>query len=216
MPARARKPAAKKSPSDKNSATEAEELLNPTVAEDSEHESDASEDDADEMDPQPEEDEASEEEVSEDDEENEEEQERSEARLDTTGAEDARMAAVRSGMHPALRDVMFDPDAPTYEPMPDSSSAMHILPRATWRSSRRLSHPEFTEVVGLRATQIELTNTNFLTDDGKVRTPIEVAEEEIRRRRCPMSIRRVMGQQNGRVVVEVIPVNDLLMPSGVA
>jgi len=67
---------------------------------------------------------------------------------------------------------------------------------------------EYTEVVSIRAAQIEKGAIVYVNIDG-LTDPVKMAEREIEQKKCPLSIQRKLNQ----TLIELCPVNDLAIPS---
>ena len=74
-------------------------------------------------------------------------------------------------------------------------------------SSEVITKFEFTDVVSNRAKQIENGSPIFV-DIKNESDPIKMAEMEIRMRSCPLSIRRIIGNN----ICEIWDVNDMIIP----
>jgi DNA-directed RNA polymerase subunit K/omega len=98
---------------------------------------------------------------------------------------------------------VFDPEK--YET--ELHKEITIVPPNYRRTSDVITKYEFTEVVSNRARQIENGSVIF-TDIGNESNPIKMAELEIHKRMCPLSIRRMITTN----MAEVWEVNDMICP----
>jgi len=98
---------------------------------------------------------------------------------------------------------VFDPEK--YET--ELHKEIIIVPNNYRKTSEVITKFEFTDVVSNRAKQIENGSPVFV--DIKDETdPILMAELEIRMKRCPISIRRLISNN----IAEIWDVNDMLIP----
>jgi DNA-directed RNA polymerase I, II, and III subunit RPABC2 len=73
----------------------------------------------------------------------------------------------------------------------------------------RISHYEYTRVISERAKQIEDGSPIFVNiREGT--NPIQIAIQEVREKKCPLSVRREIGLN----YVEIYKVNDMTIASG--
>jgi DNA-directed RNA polymerase subunit K/omega len=72
----------------------------------------------------------------------------------------------------------------------------------------RMSKYEYCRIVGTRAQQIS-TGSEAFCDCGPYATPREVAESELRAKKCPFKVVRPYGN-----VAEVWSANEMILPSG--
>jgi DNA-directed RNA polymerase subunit K/omega len=80
-----------------------------------------------------------------------------------------------------------------------------IVPSAYRKTSEIMTKFEFTEVVSHRAKQIE-NGGKIYTDIGDEGNPINMAEMEIRMRRCPLAIRRLLSHN----LAEIWSINEMI------
>lgn len=85
---------------------------------------------------------------------------------------------------------------------------MHPDNRVT---SNVMTRFEYTEVVGIRARQIEKGGTCF-TDTAGITDPLEKAKKEIMDKRCPLSVKRALVQDQK---YELWHVNEMSLPPDV-
>lgn len=87
----------------------------------------------------------------------------------------------------------------------------YIIPDEQRMTSQIMTLEEFTEAVGIRATQIERGAPVF-TDVSGYSDPIEMAKKEIFDGRCPLKLVREMKQLENARWVEVWKINDMTIP----
>lgn len=87
----------------------------------------------------------------------------------------------------------------------------YIIPDEQRITSQILTLEEFTEAVGIRATQIERGAPVF-TDVSGYSDPIQMAKKEIFDGRCPLKLVREMKQQENSRWVEVWKINEMTIP----
>ncbi len=82
---------------------------------------------------------------------------------------------------------------------------IYVAPREEWITSDLLSEYETTELVSIRASQIERDPSTAMCDIGDLDDCIEIARRELLERKCPLIIRRVVGTMilNGEVYTRV-------------
>ena len=98
---------------------------------------------------------------------------------------------------------VFDPEK--YET--EMHKEIVIVPSSYRKTSEVITKFEFTDVVSNRAKQIENGSPIFV--DIKDETdPIAMAELEIRLKRCPLSIRRLISNN----IAEIWEVNEMMIP----
>jgi DNA-directed RNA polymerase subunit K/omega len=88
-------------------------------------------------------------------------------------------------------------DEDEFEYFPDSidhSTDVIVISPENRRTSNRLSKYEMTEIVSIRAQQIAEYN-NPMIDIGILDDPIEIAKKELMMRKCPLMLRRVVGEK---------------------
>ena len=91
---------------------------------------------------------------------------------------------------------------------PESKKEIKIVPRDQRKTSDRLSIYEYTEVISVRARQLENPSSQGFTKFDPSMTPIAKAEKEIKDRRCPLSIRRMLHDN----LCEIWDVNEMVPP----
>ena len=82
-----------------------------------------------------------------------------------------------------------------------------IVPDDHRKTSERMTEYEWTEVVSHRAKQIE-NGSSVFANVGDLDDPIKMAEEEIKQKKCPLSIRRMHND----IIAEVWGVNEMEAP----
>jgi DNA-directed RNA polymerase subunit K/omega len=82
-----------------------------------------------------------------------------------------------------------------------------IIPSQSRRTSDLITKYEYTEVISIRAKQIENGSKVFI-DIKDMQNPIEIAENEVKQRQCPLSIRRMLSDK----IAEIWEVNELIIP----
>lgn len=98
---------------------------------------------------------------------------------------------------------VFDPEK--YEN--EMHNEIIIVPNVHRRTSEVITKFEFTDVVSNRAKQIENGSPIFV-DIKDETNPIIMAEMEIRMKRCPLSIRRLISSN----IAEIWEVNEMIIP----
>jgi DNA-directed RNA polymerase I, II, and III subunit RPABC2 len=98
---------------------------------------------------------------------------------------------------------VFDPEK--YEN--EMHNEIIIIPNVHRRTSEVITKYEFTDVVSNRAKQIENGSPIFV-DIKDETNPIFMAEMEIRMKRCPLSIRRLISSN----IAEIWEVNEMIIP----
>jgi DNA-directed RNA polymerase subunit K/omega len=96
---------------------------------------------------------------------------------------------------------VFDPE--NYEN--EIHKEIIIVPNQYRKTSDAMSKFEYTDVVSNRAKQIENGSIVF-TDVGDESDPIKMAELEIRMKKCPLSIKRMISNN----IAEVWAVNEMI------
>lgn len=97
---------------------------------------------------------------------------------------------------------VFDPDKYKNE----IHKEIIIVPNQYRKTSEVMSKFEFTEIVSNRAKQIE-NGSHVFVDIGDATDPIEMAEMEVRLKKCPLSIQRLISNN----IAEVWAVNDMIV-----
>ena len=87
----------------------------------------------------------------------------------------------------------------------DYRQEISIVPTHLRRTSDAMTNYEFTEVISHRAKQIENGGLVYTNVDGES-DPIKMAEIELRKRKCPLSIRRKLTNN----LVEIWDVNEMI------
>jgi hypothetical protein len=70
---------------------------------------------------------------------------------------------------------------------------IYVAPREEWITSDLLSEYEMTELVSIRASQIERDPSTAMCDIGDLDDCILIAQRELMERKCPLIVRRVVG-----------------------
>tara|TARA_B110000908_G_scaffold113440_1_gene133090 strand:+ start:15092 stop:15544 length:453 start_codon:yes stop_codon:yes gene_type:complete len=86
-----------------------------------------------------------------------------------------------------------------------------IVPPDKRRTSDRISLFEFVNVVGTRAEQIS-NGDEFYVPIGNLTSAMEIAEEEIRMRRCPIIVERKLATVGFIQYCEMWTVNEMILP----
>ncbi len=82
-----------------------------------------------------------------------------------------------------------------------------IVPKNYRKTSEVITKFEFTDVVSNRAKQIENGSLIFV-DAGDEDNPVKMAEMEIRKKKCPLSVRRMISNN----IAEIWEVNEMSVP----
>lgn len=82
-----------------------------------------------------------------------------------------------------------------------------VVPSQYRKTSEVITKFEYTDVTSNRAKQIE-NGSPIFTDTKDEDDPIKMAEMEIRMKRCPLSIRRLISNN----ICEIWDVNDMIIP----
>ena len=98
---------------------------------------------------------------------------------------------------------VFDPE----KYVNDTHKEIIVVPKQYRKTSEVITKFEYTDVTSNRAKQIENGSTIF-TDIKDESDPIKMAEMEIRMKRCPLSIRRMISNN----ICEIWDVNEMLIP----
>lgn len=98
---------------------------------------------------------------------------------------------------------VFDPER--YET--ELHKEIIIVPKNYRKTSEIITKYEFTDVVSNRAKQIE-NGSRIFVDIGDEDNPIKMAEMEIRKKRCPLSVRRMISNN----IAEIWDVNEMSIP----
>ena len=96
---------------------------------------------------------------------------------------------------------IYDPDR--YEP--EVHRELIIVPSQYRKTSEYMSIYEYTEVISNRAKQIENGSMIFV-DIGNESDPIKMAELELRLKKCPLLIRRLITSN----IAEIWDVNEMI------
>ena len=95
---------------------------------------------------------------------------------------------------------VFDPEK--YEN--ETRKEIIIVPKQYRKTSEKITKFEFTSIVSNRAKQIENGSIVF-ADIGGETDPIVMAEIEVRKKKCPLSIRRMLNYN----IAEIWDVNEM-------
>uniref|UniRef100_A0A6C0LJU4 RNA polymerase Rpb6 n=1 Tax=viral metagenome TaxID=1070528 RepID=A0A6C0LJU4_9ZZZZ len=89
-----------------------------------------------------------------------------------------------------------------------------IIADSDRRTSSMLSLYEMCNVIGTRADMINSSTkeTIYIDLNSELDSAIKIAEEEIKRGKCPLKIERIIKQENNLVIVELWDVNELIKP----
>jgi DNA-directed RNA polymerase subunit K/omega len=71
---------------------------------------------------------------------------------------------------------------------------------------------EYARVIAMRATHIANQQRSYLPPELTPSDSLEIAKEEIRQGLCPLSIRRLLYEKDGKEYVEEWAVNELTIP----
>lgn len=82
-----------------------------------------------------------------------------------------------------------------------------IIPNIYRRTSEIITKYEFTNVISIRAKQIE-NGSKIFTECKNITEPIEMAKLEIKHKKCPLSIRRMISNN----IAEIWDINDMIIP----
>jgi DNA-directed RNA polymerase I, II, and III subunit RPABC2 len=82
-----------------------------------------------------------------------------------------------------------------------------VVPKQYRKTSEVITKFEYTDVTSNRAKQIE-NGSPIFTDIKDESDPIKMAEMEIRMKRCPLSIRRLISNN----ICEIWDVNEMIIP----
>jgi len=82
---------------------------------------------------------------------------------------------------------------------------IYVAPREEWITSDMLSEYEMTELISIRASQIERDPSTAMCDIGDLDDCIKIAQRELMERKCPLIVRRVVGTMilNGEIFIRV-------------
>ena len=105
--------------------------------------------------------------------------------------------------NPNIKFRVFDPESYVNE----LHKEIIIVPDNFRRTSDAITKFEFTDVVSNRAKQIE-NGSRVFVDIKDETDPIKMAELEIRLRKCPLSVRRLIGHN----IAEIWNVNEMIIP----
>jgi DNA-directed RNA polymerases I, II, and III subunit RPABC2 len=78
-------------------------------------------------------------------------------------------------------------------------------------TSKRMTHYEMEELIGIRAKMIE-DGDKVYTDITGLKDPIKMAERELYARRCPIKLKREIDQKGNVVYIEVWNVREMDLP----
>lgn len=98
---------------------------------------------------------------------------------------------------------VFDPDK--YEN--EIHKEIIIVPSQYRKTSEVMTKYEFTEITSNRAKQIE-NGSKIFVDIQNESDPVVIAELEIKQKRCPLSVRRMISNN----IAEIWDVNDMIIP----
>lgn len=88
---------------------------------------------------------------------------------------------------------------------------LFIVPDNERTTSQIMTLEEYTEAVGIRATEIE-NGTPVFTDVSGMTCPIEMAKKEILDGKSPYKLIREMSAKKGSKTVEIWKINDMTLP----
>jgi DNA-directed RNA polymerase I, II, and III subunit RPABC2 len=97
---------------------------------------------------------------------------------------------------------IFDPEKYTNE----LHKEITIVPKERRKTSEVITLFEFTDIISNRAEQIS-KNSPIFTPIGSESDPIKMAEMEIKMKRCPLSIRRMLSNNTA----EIWEVNEMIV-----
>ena len=106
-------------------------------------------------------------------------------------------------VNPHIQYHIYDPEK--YEN--EIHKEIIVVPNNYRRTSEVITKFEYTDVTSNRAKQIE-NGSPIFTDIKGESDPIKMAELEIRMKRCPLSIRRMISHN----ICEIWDVNDMIIP----
>jgi DNA-directed RNA polymerase I, II, and III subunit RPABC2 len=98
---------------------------------------------------------------------------------------------------------VFDPEKYVNE----AHKEIIVVPNQYRKTSEVITKFEYTDVTSNRAKQIE-NGSPIFTDIKDESDPIKMAEMEIRMKRCPLSVRRLISSN----ICEIWDVNDMVVP----
>ena len=105
--------------------------------------------------------------------------------------------------NPQIQFRVFDPEKYVNE----IHKEIVVVPNQYRKTSEVITKYEYTDVISNRAKQIE-NGSPIFTDIKDESDPIKMAEMEIRMKRCPLSIRRLISSN----ICEIWDVNDMIIP----
>jgi DNA-directed RNA polymerase I, II, and III subunit RPABC2 len=105
--------------------------------------------------------------------------------------------------NPHIQYRVFDPE----QYVSEVHREIIVIPKEYRRTSEVITKFEYTDVTSNRAKQIENGSPVF-TDIHDESDPIKMAELEIRMKRCPLSIRRMLSNN----ICEIWDVNEMIIP----
>ena len=97
-----------------------------------------------------------------------------------------------------------------YDPMSITNVShvtINIVPNHLRRTSDIITKYEYTEVISVRAKQIEKGSKIFI-DIKNLSNPISIAKRELEEKKCPLSIRRMLTYDSA----EIWTANELIIP----
>ena len=106
-------------------------------------------------------------------------------------------------VNPHIQYHIYDPEK--YEN--EIHKEIIVVPNNYRRTSEVITKFEYTDVTSNRAKQIE-NGSPIFTDIKGESDPIKMAELEIRMKRCPLSVRRMISHN----ICEIWDVNDMIIP----
>ena len=106
-------------------------------------------------------------------------------------------------VNPHIQYHIYDPEK--YEN--EIHKEIIVVPNNYRRTSEVITKFEYTDVISNRAKQIE-NGSPIFTDIKGESDPIKMAELEIRMKRCPLSVRRMISHN----ICEIWDVNDMIIP----
>ena len=106
-------------------------------------------------------------------------------------------------VNPHIQYHIYDPEK--YEN--EIHKEIIVVPNNYRRTSEVITKFEYTDVTSNRAKQIE-NGSPIFTDIKGESDPIKMAELEIRMKRCPLSVRRMISNN----ICEIWDVNDMIIP----
>jgi DNA-directed RNA polymerases I, II, and III subunit RPABC2 len=83
-----------------------------------------------------------------------------------------------------------------------------IVSASERRTSDKMTAAEYTEIISVAALQLANGERNPWVDIGDETNPILIAEMEVKMRKCPLCIERVLGNDTA----EIWKVNEMIIP----